>query len=122
MEGNLTDTLLNRLPFWILILPLSGFVVLALFGDWIQREEKAAREKGKTDFMGRLEASGSHLAGILACATVGGSFLLSVWSVMRLLALAPGGLAGLRFAQPYLGLEWIEVAGFRVPFSLLLVR
>ena len=46
------DRLLNVLPFAILILPLGGFVVLALFGDWIRKDEE---EDG---------------AGWLACATV----------------------------------------------------
>ena len=30
-----------------------------------------------------------------------------------------GGPSGLRFSQPYLGFEWIEAGGFRVPLSLL---
>ena len=50
-------------PWIVLLLPLLGFTVLALFGDWIKRDK---------------EDDG---AGILACATVLGSFALSVWSV-----------------------------------------
>ena len=42
-----------------------------------------------------------------------------MWAVLRLWTLLPDH-EGLRFAQPYLQLEWIEAGGFRVPFSLLL--
>ena len=95
------DRILNIVPFMILLLPLGGFTVLALFGDWITRDKE---ENG---------------AGILACATVLASFGLSVWSVVRLFGLVAGP-TGLRFSQPYLGFEWIEAGGFRVPLSLLL--
>ena len=95
------DQILHIVPFMILLLPLGGFTVLALFGDWIKRDKE---ENG---------------AGILACATVLGSFGLSVWSVVRLFGLVAGP-TGLRFSQPYLGFEWIEAGGFRVPLSLLL--
>jgi NADH-quinone oxidoreductase subunit L len=94
------DRLLNILPFAILLLPLGGFIVLALFGDWI----KADREEGG--------------AGVLACATVVGSFLIAAWTTARLYGLV-GGPGGLRFSQPYLGFEWIVAGGFRVPLSLL---
>jgi len=94
------DRLLNVLPFAVLLLPLGGFVVLALFGEWIKRDK---------------EDTG---AGYLACATVLASFGVAVWTTVRLYGLV-GGPEGLRFSQPYLGFEWIEVAGFRVPFSLL---
>ena len=95
------DQILHIVPFMILLLPLGGFTVLALFGDWIKRDKE---ENG---------------AGMLACATVLGSFGLSVWSVVRLFGLVAGP-TGLRFSQPYLGFEWIEAGGFRVPLSLLL--
>ena len=38
------DPVLNVLPFSVLLLPLGGFIVLALFGDWIKkdREEQGA--------------------------------------------------------------------------------
>jgi NADH-quinone oxidoreductase subunit L len=88
-------------PFLILLLPLAGFIVLSLLGDAIRRDKD------------------SRGAGILACATVIGSFGLSVWSVISLRALMPG-MSGLNFTQPYLGFEWIEAGGFRVPMSLLL--
>jgi NADH-quinone oxidoreductase subunit L len=97
----LEDTLRNVLPFLVLILPLAGFVVLALFGDWMRRDKEDAG------------------AGYIACATVLAAFGLSVWSVVLLNRL-PAGPEGLRYAQPYLGVEWIEVAEFRVPLNLLL--
>jgi NADH-quinone oxidoreductase subunit L len=119
VEGQLDDPILNLVPFAVLLLPLVGFVVLALFGDKIRDEEKAARDGGETGLMARIRARGTELAGALACATVGTSFVLSAWSVIRLSGLLVGP-EGLRFSQPYLGFEWIDVAGFRVPMSLLL--
>ncbi|MEE8386337.1 MAG: NADH-quinone oxidoreductase subunit L, partial [Dehalococcoidia bacterium] len=119
MEGQLEDPILNRVAFAVLLMPLVGFVVLALFGDKIRDEEKAARDGGETGFLARIRARGTELAGALACATVGTSFVLSGWSVLRLSGLLAGP-AGLRFSQPYLGFEWIDVAGLRVPMSLLL--
>jgi NADH-quinone oxidoreductase subunit L len=100
VSGVLEDRVLMVLPFMVLLLPLAGFVVLCLFGDAIRRHGE------------------SRGAGILACFTVLASFGLSVWSVIRLLALV-GGRDGLRFSQPYLGVEWMEAGGFRVPLSLL---
>ena len=94
------DRLLNVLPFAILLLPLGGFVVLALFGDWIKKDKE---ENG---------------AGYLACATVIAAFGLAAWTTARLYGLVAGP-EGLRFSQPYLGFEWIEAGGFRVPLSLL---
>jgi NADH-quinone oxidoreductase subunit L len=95
------QTLDMVLPFAILLLPLGGFVVLALFGDWIKRDKEEAG------------------AGYLACATVIASFGLAAWTTSRLYGLV-GGPTGLRFSQPYLGFEWIEAGGFRVPLSLLI--
>jgi NADH-quinone oxidoreductase subunit L len=94
------DRLLNVLPFAILLLPLGGFVVLSLFGEWIKRDREDAG------------------AGYLACATVIASFGLAAWTTARLYGLV-GGPDGLRFSQPYLGFEWIEAGGLRVPLSLL---
>jgi NADH-quinone oxidoreductase subunit L len=88
-------------PFIVLLLPLAGFVVLALFGDAIRRHGE------------------SRGAGIVASATVLAAFSLSVWSVVALRRLPPG-INGVVFTQPYLGFEWIEAGGFRVPFNLLL--
>jgi NADH-quinone oxidoreductase subunit L len=95
------DRILQIVPFMVLLLPLAGFTVLALFGDWIKRDKE---EQG---------------AAYLACATVLTSFGLALWCVVRLYALVANP-EGLRFAQPYLGFEWIEAGGFRVPLSLLL--
>ena len=100
VSGVLEDRVLMVLPFMVLLLPLAGFVVLCLFGDAIRRHGE------------------SRGAGILACVTVLTSFVLSAWSVVRLLGLV-GGRDGLRFSQPYLGFEWMEAGGFRVPASLL---
>jgi len=95
------DKLLNVLPFAVLLLPLGGFVVLALFGDWIKKD---GEERG---------------AGVLACATVVTAFVLAAVSTLRLYGLVAGP-EGLRFSQPYLGFEWIEAGSFRVPMSLLI--
>ncbi len=94
------DNLLNLLPFAVLLFPLAGFVVLALFGDWIKKDGE------------------SNAAAWLACGTVLTAFGLAVVTTLRLYGLLAGE-GGLRFAQPYLDFEWIDVAGFRVPMSLL---
>jgi NADH-quinone oxidoreductase subunit L len=103
--GGLLDALGQRpheiVPFVILLLPLAGFTVLALFGPAIRRQGE------------------SRGAGFLASATVLLSFALSVWSVLSLRGLLPGP-GGFAFTQPYLGFEWIAVGGFRVPVNLLL--
>ena len=78
-----------------------GFTVLAVFGD-------AIREQG--------EGTGACW---LACFTVLTSFALAVAAVYRVM-LFPGGETGLRFAQPYLGYEWIEAGPFRVQMNLLI--
>ncbi len=101
MSEQILAQLQNIVPFMILLLPLAGFTVLALFGEWIKKDKE------------------DNGAGLLACATVLMSFGLSVFSVVRLYALEPAGPDGLRFYQPYLGFEWIEAGGFRVPLSLL---
>jgi len=106
------DTLLQNIPWAILLLPLAGFISLALFGDAI------TREKNETG------------AGLMACGTVLASFALAVWSTLRLEALLSDP-EGLRFFQPALGqplssggleFSWIEVGGLSIPFSLLLDR
>jgi NADH-quinone oxidoreductase subunit L len=96
------DRILQIVPTAILLLPLAGFVVLSLLGDWINRDKEQLG------------------AGILACLTVLTSFGLSCWSTIRLFGLVGGFESGLRFFQPYLGIEWIDAGGFRVPYSLLL--
>ena len=95
------DPVLNVLPFAVLLLPLGGFIVLALFGDWIKKDEE---EQG---------------ACWLACATVVSAVALAVFTTVRLYGLASGA-EGLRFSQPYLGFEWIAVGSFRVPINLLI--
>jgi NADH-quinone oxidoreductase subunit L len=95
------ERILQIVPFMVLLLPLGGFVVLALFGDWIKRDKE---DRG---------------AAFLACFTVLSSFALSVWSVVTLYQFPlPEGAP--RLFLPYLGFEWIEAGGFRVPMSLLL--
>src|SRR4030095_44666 len=98
-------------PFLVLMLPLFGFIVLALFGESIKRDGE------------------SHLAGYVASGTVVFSFLLAAWSVRSLLGLGmrPDDV---RFAQPVLAwppgdperlpLSWLSVAGLDIPFALLL--
>jgi NADH-quinone oxidoreductase subunit L len=91
----------DAVPFVILLLPLLGFTVLALFGD-------AIRDQG--------EGTG---AAWLACCTVVTSFALAVATVYRVMQFPPGH-AGLRFTQPYLGFEWMEAGSFRVQANLLI--
>jgi NADH-quinone oxidoreductase subunit L len=90
----------DAVPFAILLLPLLGFTVLALFGD-------AIRDQGE-----------SKGACWLACFTVLTSFALSVATVYRVMQFPPGD-TGLRFTQPYLGFEWMEAGPFRVQMNLL---
>ncbi|HXY40979.1 MAG TPA: NADH-quinone oxidoreductase subunit L [Vicinamibacteria bacterium] len=101
----------GALPFAILLLPLAGFVVLSLFGEWIRRDK---------------EDSG---AAWLACGTVLAAFLLAVWTARRLFAL-PAGPEGLHLftstlSWPPFGaldrepLDFISVGSLRVPFKLL---
>jgi NADH-quinone oxidoreductase subunit L len=89
------------LPFAVLLLPLAGFVVLALFGDWIKRDKEDAG------------------ACWLACGTVVAAFVMALVACARLYSLG-AGKEGLRFEQPYLGFEWIDVGGFRVALNLLI--
>jgi len=91
----------DALPFTILLLPLLGFTVLAIFGD-------AIRDQG--------EGAGACW---LACFTVLTSFALAVAAVYRVMQF-PAGETGWRFAQPYLGFEWIEAGPFRVQMNLLI--
>jgi formate hydrogenlyase subunit 3/multisubunit Na+/H+ antiporter MnhD subunit len=90
----------DTVPFAILLLPLLGFTVLAVFGD-------AIRDQG--------EGAGACW---LACGTVLTSFALAVATVYRVMQF-PAGDTGLRFTQPYLGFEWIAAGPFRVQMSLL---
>ena len=90
------------LPWIILLLPLLGFTVLCLFGDAIKRDKE------------------DNGAGVLATSVVLVSFGLAVWVFSSLLAQAPADREGLRFVQPYLGFEWIEVGSLRISMSLLI--
>ena len=86
---------LNALPFVILLLPLAGFVVLALFGDWIKRDHEEAG------------------AGTLACFTVLSSFGLSAWATFRLY-----GLSGVyRAACPSSSPTWASSGSRRAAFA-----
>jgi NADH-quinone oxidoreductase subunit L len=116
--------LLNVLPWMVLLLPLAGFTVLCLFGDWIKRDKE------------------DNGAGIVACATVLIAFGFAVWIVLLLAGQVWADPARYRAAlglpaaaspyQPHgpalfqpaerttFTFYWIEVAGLRVPFALLL--
>jgi len=102
------------LPFFALFLPLGGFLVLSLFEPALRRDRE---ERG---------------AGILACATVVLSFAASAWTALHL-GDAAQGLEAVRAQyhlppraspympyQPWIGFDWIDVAGLRVPIALLL--
>ena len=103
----------QSVPFLVLALPLAGFTVLALFGDFIKRGQP-------------YERTG---AGYLACGTVIAAFLLAAWSIRSMLGLGVRP-EDLRFAQPSLGwppgdpqrwpLAWISVGPVDIPFALLL--
>ncbi len=121
---------LDVIPWLALMLPLGGFAVLWLWGDAIRRDKE---ERG---------------AGLLACLTVVLAFDCAVWTGLNIhkaeaereatrLSLVQaleqqGGDAGALKAmtgpyqpyQPYLlgrpDIDWISVAGLRIPFGLLL--
>ena len=91
-------------PFLILLLPLAGFVVLSLFGDAIRRDGES-RGRGVRGLRQRRRAR-----------------LVRPVRVERAQPARAGARAraALGFTQPYLGFEWIEAGGFRVPLNLLL--
>jgi NADH-quinone oxidoreductase subunit L len=119
-ENVLRDEVLSWLPFWVLLLPLLGFTVLALFGDQIKRQEQATRAAGG----GGLLAHGRLFSGLIACTMVFGSFVASAFSLWRLGRLLPA--EGLRSFQSVLGpspaeaIPWLSVGNVQIPFSLLL--
>jgi NADH-quinone oxidoreductase subunit L len=92
---------IQKVPFMILFLPLGGFTVLALLGDLMKKQ---GEEDG---------------AGIVACGTVLGAFVLALWAVLRLYGL-PASSEGYRATDPALGFDWIDAGGLRIPFGLLL--
>ncbi len=108
---------LDVIPWMVLVLPLAGFVVLALLGDRIKRDGE------------------QFGAGLLACAAVLLSFGCALWTALHLgdaSALLEQQRQALGLTErpapytPYqpsfegLGLDFLDVAGLRVPFSLLL--
>ena len=88
-------------PWMVLFMPLFGFITLAFLGG-------LAKKQGK-----------QHGMMVIATACVFVSFVLALMSVRSLLAL-PAGDHGLHFAQPSLPLNFIDVAGFAIPMSLLI--
>jgi NADH-quinone oxidoreductase subunit L len=120
MDAALLEHYLRLAAFATLLLPLLGFTVLALFGDWIKRDRE---ERG---------------AGILAC-TVAVLAFLSAAATVWLYQQGAGELAGFRERiqqeyqlkprpepyvpyQPWLaeGLNWIDVGGLQVPIAVLI--
>ncbi|HLA78062.1 MAG TPA: NADH-quinone oxidoreductase subunit L [Vicinamibacteria bacterium] len=121
---------LNVIPWLALMLPLGGFAVLWLWGDAIKRDRE---DRG---------------AGLLACLTVILAFDCAVWTglnmhkaeaeregerqtLVRSLEQQGADASGLKAIagpyqpyQPYLlgrpDIDWISVAGLRIPFGLLL--
>jgi NADH-quinone oxidoreductase subunit L len=88
-------------PWMVLFMPLFGFMILAFLG-------------------GTAKKQGSQ-AGMMALATgcTFASFFFALMTVRSLLAL-PAGDHGLHFVQPSLPLNWIDVAGFTIPLTLLI--
>jgi NADH-quinone oxidoreductase subunit L len=116
LEGLARIFSIEVLPWLALMLPFGGFLVLSLFGDWIQKDRE---ERG---------------AGVLACVVVLLSFLVSVIIAFmigeagrdlerqRQSLNMPPRLSPYLPYQAYLGLDWIDVPGFTIPFALLLDR
>ena len=104
-------------PFLVLLFPLAGFVVLALFGEGLKKE-------------GRSAAAG-YIASAMALLSFAAA-AVSAWGLTLLAPQVPAAVAHGRagpplvFAQPNLasglaqGLAWIDVGNLRIPFSLLL--
>ena len=88
-------------PWMVLFMPLFGFIVLAFLGG-------LAKKQGKQQGMM-----------VIATLCTFASFLLALATVRSLLAL-PAGDHGLHFVQPDLQFPWIDVAGFTIPFALLI--
>jgi NADH-quinone oxidoreductase subunit L len=105
---------LEVMPFLVLLFPLCGFTVLALFGDGINRDRE---QKGAT---------------LLACAMVLLAFACACWTALHLhegAAQLEQSRVALRLEhkdapytpyQPSLGVDFVSVAGLSVPFALLL--
>ncbi|MBK5256429.1 MAG: NADH-quinone oxidoreductase subunit L, partial [Vicinamibacteria bacterium] len=82
-------------------MPLFGFVVLAFIGG-------LAKKQGKHQGMM-----------VIATGCVFVSFVLTLATLRSMLAL-PAGEHELHFIQPTLPLNWIDVAGFTIPMTLLI--
>jgi NADH-quinone oxidoreductase subunit L len=81
----------------IILAPLAGAAILGLFG----------------------KRMGEKLVGLIACATVGVSFVLAILAFMQLLSVGPEGAEGLRrLVDPIF--PWIAVGSFQAPFELAL--
>ena len=81
----------------IILAPLVGAVVLGLFG-------KRMNER---------------MVGLIACATVGVSFVLAILAFTTLLGVTPEGAEGIRRLHNPL-FPWIEIGSFKAPFDLVL--
>ena len=95
------DRMIIWAPWMVLFMPLFGFIVLATFGG-------LAKKQGKQTGMMWI-----------ATACVFASLAFALVTVRSLLAL-PAGAHGLHFSQTSLPLNWIDVAGFTIPLSLLI--
>src|SRR5262245_22497111 len=84
-SGLIQDPVLNTLPFVVLLLPLFGFIVLSLFGDWIRDQERQARAEGRKGLVAWTQVNGTSLAMLAACTLVVGAFVFAALSVRRLL-------------------------------------
>jgi NADH:ubiquinone oxidoreductase subunit 5 (subunit L)/multisubunit Na+/H+ antiporter MnhA subunit len=88
-------------PWMVIFMPLFGFIILAFLGGLAKKQ---GNQKGMM---------------FIATGCVFASFIFAMMSVRSLLAL-PAGDHGLHFAQPALPLNFIDVAGFAIPMSLLI--
>jgi NADH-quinone oxidoreductase subunit L len=122
----MVESLLSVLPWAILILPLVGFACLSLFEGWIRKDK---------------EDDG---AGVIACIMVVAAFLCAVAQAVCLSKLGAGLLESAEklkayhipagapyvpfhssihpFSDPSRAVQWISVAGLRIPFTLLVDR
>ena len=95
------DRIVLWAPWMVVFMPLFGFIVLAFLGG-------LAKKQGKQQGMM-----------VIATACTFASFFLTLLTARSLLAL-PAGAHALHFVQPTLPLNWIDVAGFTIPMTLLI--
>ena len=101
----------RTLPFAVLLLPLAGFIVLALFGDRIKRDgERPAQGTWPAPPCSRRSASPPGPPSGSTATSRGPETCASP---------RPPRLAPARASRAARPLDWIEVGDFRVPFSLL---